>query len=404
MKIKTFFLLNFIIPIFASSFAYGGNVQTTVENNNSFGVDLYQELKSKPGNLFFSPYSISSALAMTYAGAKGNTEKEMADVLHFTLEQTEDLHASFLQLETDMKFIEEKGDIKLSLANSLWIQQDYKLLESFVELNQKYYNAGLNSVDFKNNPEDVRLKINSWVEDKTQQKIQNLLNPGDLTPLTRLVLCNAIYFKGKWSSKFNKDNTQDRDFHLSETETIQVSTMYQKAKFKIKNFDNFSALELPYRGQDVSMFIFLPNEIDGLANLEEEIIKIGPTNIITDVLQQPTEDVKVFLPKFKTSLRIDLKSELSNMGMPTPFNGNLADFTGMYPVRDLYIGKVIHKAFIEIDEEGTEAAAATAVVMRTKSIGFATTYFTVDCPFVFCIRENKNGSILFMGRITDPRK
>ena len=403
MKTKLFISLIVIsiIPL-ASSFVFANtneNLKTVVNGNSDFGFDLYQELKNEKGNLFFSPYSISTALAMTYAGARGQTEKEMAKVLHFSLEQ-EPLHSLFSKLQLHLNTVQNKGHIKLSIANSLWAQEGYHFLNTFLDLNKKNYGAGLNFVNFETKTEAARKTINIWVEDKTQQKIKELIKPGMIDSLTTLVLCNAIYFKGDWLSQFDKKRTMDADFYVSSDKPIKVPMMSQKSKFRFRDFGDFKAIELPYEGNDLSMIVFLSEEIDGLAELERNLTNDNVKNWIGELSRSYESEILVNLPKFKTTCEFELADVLAEMGMPHAFAG--ADFSGMTGKRDLFISEVIHKAFVDVNEEGTEAAAATAVVM-TKSISKAL-LFRADHPFVFLIRENKTGSILFIGRIIDPTK
>lgn len=386
----------------ASSFTFAntnGNLKTVVNGNSDFGFDLYQELKGEKGNLFFSSYSISTALAMTYAGAREQTEKEMAEVLHFSLQQ-EPLHSSFSKLQSDLNAIQDKGHIKLSIANSLWAQAGYHFLDTFFDLNKKYYGAGLNFADFATKTEAARKTINIWVEDKTQQKIKELLKPGVIDSLTTLVLCNAIYFKGDWLSQFDKKRTMDADFYVLPDNLIKVPMMNQKSKFKFRDFSDFSAIELPYEGNDLSMIIFLPKEVAGLPELEKNLTNDNVEIWIDKLSNSYESEILVSLPKFKTTCEFKLADVLTKMGMPHAFAG--ADFSGMTGKRDLFISEVIHKAFVDVNEEGTEAAAATAVVME-RGIS-KTLLFRADHPFIFLIRENITGSILFIGRIIDPTK
>jgi len=403
MKTKFSIILIVIMLISSvSSFANENeNLQTVVKGNSDFGFDLYQELKEKEGNLFFSPYSISTALAMTYAGARGETEKEMAGVLHFSLKQ-EPLHSSFSTLQSHLNAIQDKGDVKLSIANSLWAQEGYPFLDTFFDLNKKYYAGGLNFVDF-GQTESTRNTINSWIENKTQQKIKELLKPGVLKGDTRLVLCNAIYFKGNWLSQFNKERTKDADFYVSSNKSIKVPMMSQESRFKFRNFRNFSTIQLPYKGNDLSMIVFLPKEIDGLAEFERSLTKNNVKNWIDKLSNSYKSEILVSLPKFEVTSEFGLGDILAKMGMPLAFDRRAADFSGMTGKSDLFISKVIHKAFVDVNEEGTEAAAATAVVMAWKSIRRPLS-FIADHPFVFLIRENKTGSILFIGRVVDPTK
>jgi serpin B len=407
MRTKFYTLLTITLAILCltSSFAFAevnDDLQTVVKGNSTFGFDLYQKLKKSEGNIFFSPHSISTALAMTYAGARNQTEQEMAKVLYFNLEQ-EPLHSAFSKLQSHLNTIQDKGYINLSIANSLWAQEGYHFLESFFNLNKKYYGAGLNFVDFVKKTETARKTINIWVENKTQQKIKELIKPGILDSLTTLVLCNAIYFKGNWSSQFDKKRTQNADFFISPETTIKVPMMNQKSRYKFKEFGGFSAIELPYEGNDLSMIVFLPKKNDGLEEFEKDLTNENVKSWIDKLTETHKSEVFVSFPRFKTTYEFELSKTLAGMGMPSAFSLPPADFSGMTGIKDLFINKVIHKAFVDVNEEGTEAAAATAVVMIRKGISKPLT-FRADHPFVFIIRENQTGSILFIGRIINPTK
>lgn len=376
------------------------DVAAVVAGNSSFGFELYQKLSEKEGNIFFSPYSISTALAMTYAGAKGQTEKEMAGVLHFSLPQ-EKLPEAFSKLQSSLNALQNKGCMNLSIANSLWAQKDYHFLESFWALNKKYYGAGLQLADFRKQSERARQTINTWVEEKTQQKIKELFKPGVINPETRLILGNAIYFKGKWVSQFEVKETVATDFYVTPRETIKVPMMSQTAAFTYKDFDDFSAMDLPYIGNGMSMIIFLPKEVAGLKKLEKNLTNDKVKNWINELSKAGKSEVIVTMPKFKITAEFELSETLSAMGMPRAFIN--ADFSGMTGEKDLYLSNVVHKAFVEINEEGTEAAAATGVSMGITAI-VTPLVFRADHPFIFLIRENQTGSILFVGRIVDPTK
>lgn len=405
MKTKYFRISVILITfcIFSSlTYAKGQNdLRQVVKGNNSFCFDLYHQLMSKQGNLFFSPYSISTALAMTYAGAKGETEKQMAKVLHFPKDQKA-LHPAFSQLQNDLNSIEEKGEVKLSIANALWAQKDYIFLDPFLNCTNKYYGSGLYFVDFAKSAE-ARNKINSWVEEKTCNKIKNLINPPIPDKWTSLILTNAIYFKGNWLSQFDKAKTRKDDFYLSEDELIKVPMMSQKSDYRYLDFGAFEGMELPYEGNDLSMLIFLPKEIDGLAEFEDHMTADTVAMWIDGLMNTYEREVRVTIPKFKTTSEFELAPILSGMGMSDAFFPVQADFSGIDGKRDLFISNVIHKAFVDVNEEGTEAAAATAVVML-KSSAMKPPEFKADHPFLFLLRENKTGSILFIGRIVDPRK
>ncbi|NPV52948.1 MAG: serpin family protein [Firmicutes bacterium] len=375
------------------------DIDSIVAENNSFAFDLYRQLAKDKGNLFFSPYSISSALAMTYAGARGETAKQMADVMHFSL-APEKLHPALSDL-TGM-FNAAGKSYQLSVANALWGQVGYKFLPGFLDITNKYYGAGFKEVDYVRAREQARQTINKWVETKTNNKIKDLIGIRDLTPLTRLVLTNAIYFKGKWELQFKPEATRPMPFYISAKEKADVPMMHQVAKFNYAENDQAQILEMPYTGGDLSMVVLLPKPGYELAKLEG---MLRPEVIRSWLSQLSSEKVEVFLPRFKLEERFLLNEQLQGLGMIDAFDENAADFSGMTPGRDLHISKVIHKAFVEVNEEGTEAAAATAVIMDTKAMILdVPPVFRADRPFVFLIRDLRSGSILFMGRLADPGK
>jgi len=367
------------------------SVETVVQRNTEFALALYQKLQTTEGNLFFSPYSISTALAMTYAGARGNTADQIAQALHFPLEQ-EALHQAFASLEAKLNDTERKGHVQLKAANALWPQEGYPFLAEFLTLTKQYYGALITAVDYSDT-ETARRTINTWVEQKTENKIKELIPPDILDPLTCLVLVNAIYFKGNWANRFDPNLTRDAPFWITPDVEVQVPMMTQEREFRYGESDGLHVLELPYAGDALSMNILLPKEINGLARLEE---RLTIQNLARWTQKLWSTKVHVFLPKFKITFPFRLDDTLKSMGMVDAF-GN-ADFSGMDGTRSLLIGAVLHKAFVDINEEGTEAAAATAVIM---SRGPALV-FRADHPFVFLIRENCTGSILFLGRMVNP--
>ena len=371
------------------------NVQAVVIGNSEFALDLYKKIGETEAskNSFFSPFSISTALSMTYAGAKGNTAKQMADTMHFRLTPI-DQHAAFGELSAALNSA-GKG-YKLEIANALWGQQGYAFQPEFLSLIQKYYNGGFNTVDFVGQTEMARGTINQWVEQKTNDKIKNLLPQGALTTDTRLVLTNAIYFKGDWATKFKPELTKPASFNIGPSETVTVPMMYQNGSFRFAEMDGVKLLEMPYVGGDLSMIVVLP---------KADIAELGKTlelNSLNELLSKATEqEVNVFLPKFKFEAEYQLKDLLIGMGIVDAFALPPADFSGISGYKDLYITKVIHKAIIEVNEEGSEAAAATAVVVGTKSF-IVKPEFKADRPFLFLIRHNATGSILFLGRVMNP--
>lgn len=381
--------------------AYGGtnnnDIKAVVAGNRQFALDLYARLKEQSGNLFFSPHSISTALAMTYAGARGQTEEQMAQVLHFSLPQ-ERLHPAFKVLEEVLQAIGNQKGCKLSIANALWGQKDYTFLEEFLDLMEQYYGAGLNKVDFENNTEGARQTINRWVMKKTNNKIKDLIKPGVLDEYTRLVLTNAIYFYGTWKYKFDRQDTRTELFTIGPGETVLVPMMSMKENLRYWANEDLQVLELPYVGKYMSMIVLLPNNLEDFESLENSLT-IENLNIWLAELQE--QEVEVYLPKFDITSEFNLSDVLAVMGMSDAFMPYVADFSGMDGTRDLFISAVVHKAFVAVNEEGTEAAAATAVAITVTSVP-QIPVFRADHPFVFLIRDNESGNILFIGRVMNP--
>jgi serpin B len=370
-----------------------------VEGNNAFAFALYGHLRNQNGNLFFSPESISTALAMAYAGARGNTATEMAKTLHFTLPQ-QHLNPAMGALLSDLNAAHD--GYQLSVANALWAQQGYTFLDTFLQLLKTDYGAGLNQVNFKGATEAARLTINRWVEQKTQDKIKDLLQPGTVAPSTRLVLTNAIYFKGNWQTQFDKAQTRDEDFYPSRAQTKKVAFMHREGSFSYFDGGTFRLLEIPYKSKELSLVVLLPKDRGGLPALEQSLTASNTQQWLSQVVQ--FDKVIVALPKFKSTQQFELGATLGAMGMAQAFSGS-ADFSGMTGKRDLAISEVIHKAYIDVNEEGTEAAAATAVGMRAMAMRGPVEQppvFRADHPFIFLIRDNRSSSILFMGRMADP--
>jgi serpin B len=374
-------------------------LQAIAKSNNRFAFDLYGRLRTNDGNLFFSPTSISTALAMTYAGAEGGTEKEMATVLRFTLPEAE-VHQAFASLMATLN-APKKDTYELRMANRLWGQTGYGFLPEFLGTTSKQYGAELAQVDFVNKAEKSRQEINAWVERQTNNKIMDLLPPNSVSDLTRLVLTNAIYFKGKWRHEFDKKATKNAPFTMSATEKVDVPLMFQKQRFKYGEMGELQLLEMGYKGDDLSMLVLLPKKVDGLQRLEKELTADNLDKWSSAMLMR---EVQTYLPRFKLTEQFQLNSMLAGMGMPSAFDPGKADFSGMNGKRDLFISAAVHKAFVDVNEEGTEAAAATGVVVGVTSLPPPPKVFRADHPFVFMIRENRTGSILFMGRVTNPKR
>ena len=374
-----------------------------VKGSNAFALDLYAQLSRQPGNLFFSPESISTAFGMAYAGARGQTATEMEHVFHFSL-PPEKLHPAMGALLAEMN-AQHKG-YELRVADALWAQQDASFEADYLKLVQSDYAAGFHRVNFKLSPESVRTTINAWVEKQTNDKIKDLISPGALNPTTRLVLTNAIYFKGNWQDQFDKEATQKEEFHLSAAQWVMTSMMHRTGGYRYFDGGTFQALELPYSGNEISMVVLLPKQTDGLAALERSFTSVSASDWIQKL--EPTDKVILSLPRFTMTQQFELSSTLSAMGMPQAFS-SAADFSGMTGKPDFAISAAIHKAFIDVDEQGTEAAAATAVVMYATAMRRELPepppiVFRADHPFLFILLDTKSGSMLFLGRVSDPSK
>lgn len=372
-----------------------------VEGNDAFAFDLYAELKEEKGNLFFSPFSISTALAMTYAGAEGDTAAQMADVLHFNLDRTRlnPAYSDILQSLSEMKHL----GYNIAIANALWGQSGYNFYESFLNIAKDYYDAEVEALNFKTDTEGALLTINSWVEKKTENKITNLLSPGAVNSITRLVLTNAIYFKGTWTHQFEREYTKDTSFTLINGKKVKVPMMGQADDFNYSENESLQILEMPYTGYAISMVVLLPKQQNGIKDLENTLSAEKLKGWLSDLREQ---EINVFFPKFKMSSGFQLNKILKSLGMVDAFDANLCDFSGMSPdPAGFVISSVLHKAYVDVNEEGTEAAAATSVNMVLgSSYRPPPPVFRADHPFIFVIRDVASGSILFMGRVMDPRK
>jgi len=370
------------------------NTQEVVSGNTAFAIDLYGRVKGGEGNLFFSPYSISTALAMTYAGARGETAQQMANVLHFPARH-EPLHAAFAALSTELNAIQKGGKVQIRVANSLWPQEKYPFLPEYLGLLKKYYDTSVTPLDYVNASDAARKTINDWVEQKTNRKITDLIKPGMLNALTRLVLANAVYFKGKWAQQFDPKETAEQPFHLATGKDVECQMMVHHGRYGYAAGHHLQMLELPYVGRDLSMVVLLPNEPDWFGVLEDKLTAANLAQWMNAL--QETEAV-VFLPKFTLTRDFNLKQTLAAMGMTDAFSEG-ADFSGMDGRTNwLYISEVVHKAFVNVNEEGTEAAAATGGWVVAKH---SPEIFRADHPFIFLIRDRDTGSILFLGRVTD---
>lgn len=376
----------------------GAKLTPIVKGNNDFGLAIYQQLAAgQKGNIFFSPNSIHAALAMTATGARGNTAAQMSKTLRLPGQNPHGAYAGLLkQLKPPAQ-----GGYELRVANALWGQKGYPWLKDFLDTTKANYDAGLRQVDFMTATEAARRTINAWVEGQTNQKIKDLLKPGVLKPLTRLVLTNAIYFKGDWASQFDKKLTRSMPFKLSASGTTKAPMMFQKAKFGYTEDNTTQVLSMPYKGKDLSMLVLLPKKVDGLADMAK---KLTANNLAAFAAKAHRREVRVYMPKFKMTSQFSLKQVLTAMGMSDAFIPGKADFSGMNGKSDLFISAVVHKAFVDVNEEGTEAAAATGVVIGVTSVGPRPLVFRADHPFLFVIRHDRTGAILFMGRVMNPGK
>ncbi|MBW4679382.1 MAG: serpin family protein [Microcoleus vaginatus WJT46-NPBG5] len=376
---------------------------TLVNSNTGFALDLYKYLRQevsrqnggKEGNVFFSPYSLSTGLAMTYAGARGQTAAEMGKALHFNL-PPERLHPAFSALRANIE-ADSRQNYQLDIANRLWGQKGYNFLEAFLEITRNFYNATLEKLDFTAAPEAARTQINQWIAQKTHEKIKDLIPPGVLSSDTRLVLTNAIYFKAAWFSPFDPSKTKNEPFTTLDGQPVPVPMMHQAGQmFGYAEIEGLQVLELPFVDDRLSVVILLPQQVDGLPELER---RLTPENLTKWVSSLSSEvPVSVWLPKFQLRSEFELKEVLSKMGMPLAFSPN-SDFSGMNGQKDLFISNVIHKTFADVNEAGTEADAATAITAATRGSGNA---FKADHPFIFLIRDAESGSVLFLGRVVNP--
>ena len=364
---------------------------------NRFAVDLYAQIRSAEGNLFVSPCSLSTALAMAYGGARGQTAAQMEKVMHFS-PGNDTVHTGFQALDERFRDLQVKGFVELLTANSIWPPKDYVFLKDYVALLQKRYGVSVSPVDYRGDPDEAARRINAWVEEKTREKIKDLIAPGSLSPAVRLVLANAIYFKGKWSRSFKPADTAEAPFTLENGSTKTVRMMNQKSEFGFRDEGSYKILELPYSGDDLSMIILLPKTAGGLAELESSL---SAETLATWTSGLQKVEVRVGLPTFTITWgATDVSDALMQMGMTDAFRS--ADFSGMDGTRDLFVSKVMHKAFVDVNEAGTEAAAASAVVMQKVMMRPPALEFRADHAFMFLIREMSTGCVLFMGRVTNP--
>ncbi|MBN1759217.1 MAG: serpin family protein [Chitinispirillaceae bacterium] len=373
-------------------------------SNNTFAVALYQQLIAEDENLFFSPYSITAALGMSAAGGAGDTKQQIRDALQVTLEG-DDFDRALNGTDHDlMEYADATDGVTLRVVNSTWVQSGWEFKISYLDHLSRFYGAGVNLMNFAGEPEACRTIINTWVADQTNRKIENLLTEGTITPATVLVLTNAIYFLGDWLYSFNPDYTSDLNFTTAGGSTVSTPVMRydepgKKVTMRYARAGNTRALDFPYKGDRLAMTVFLPDS-GAFATFENDLSIDVIDELITAL---DSTELQVSLPRFEFTYGTEsLKEGLIALGMTDPFIGGVADFSGIDGSVNLYIADVLHKAFIAVDEEGTEAAAATAVVFERSSQDPDDPIFNVDRPFIYVIRDKETGTILFMGRIVDP--
>jgi serpin B len=369
-----------------------------VNLNNRLGFEMFANLAQEENkNIFFSPYSISNAFSILYEGTRGTTQEEIQSVFHFIKDdQTRRDYSNQIISELN----EPSKNYILSTANALWIQDKFPILDEYKYVTETYYLSQTENLDFVTQPEESRQTINKWVEEKTNDKIKDLLPQGSIDDMTRAVITNAVYFLGNWTVQFDEKLTKEDDFKISETETTKVTMMNVEQSFEYGSTDDLQILKMSYKGEDLSMLVLLPKESD-LDSLEKKL-SVENLNEWRNTLAK--KQVNVYLPKFKLESSYSLVDNLTQMGMPTVFEAGNADLTGIYEMPDLYVTGVFHKAFVSVDEKGTEAAAATGIVVGVTSVGPTPEIFRADHPFIFLIQDERTGSILFLGKVTDPTK
>ncbi|MCD6090407.1 MAG: serpin family protein [Bacteroidales bacterium] len=378
------------IPIVISEKA-----QEVLNASNQFGFEILQKAFEESGdnNLMISPLSITQALSMTYNGADGETKTAFENVLHFTGQTADEVNQAALDLTTALLEVDSKVDIKI--ANSIWYREDFSVEQDFINANQTYYDAEVSDLDF-NNPASKDI-INNWVDEKTNHKIEKIVD--NISGDDIMFLINAIYFKGGWKTEFESKNTKDKPFYLNDGTTKNVETMYVENDFSVSYEETFSAIELPYGQGNYSMLILLPNDESSLSELVSQLDNQNWNELIQKMSVPISRNL--WMPKFKFEYENSLKDELIDLGLGNAFS-DYADFTGINKDGGLNISRVKHKTFIEVNEEGTEAAAVTSVVVGVTSAGPGMNLFAIDHPFLFVIKEKYTNAILFVGTVTDP--
>lgn len=370
-------------------------VQELVEGNNRFALEMYDEIKQEDENTFFSPWSISAALSMTYEGARGETAEEMRAALNLPEDNTI-RRSSFARLHNLFNLEKE---YELETANALWLKEGYEFLEEYLEINRNYYDAKTEELDFSQSEQSADT-INEWVEDITRGKIEELITEDQVNPEMALILTNAIYFQSDWTTEFDEGETRKEEFKVNPDKSVEVDmmTMEETPEFDYAETEDLKAIKMPYKGEEVSMFIILPKEEFTLPKIEENLT----TEKLNEIQDNMTvQEVDVHFPKLEIETEYDLKEKFMDMGMEKPFEPGVADFSGMDGSQLLFIDFIVHKAYIEVMEEGTEAAAATGVGVGITAAPEEKVFYA-NHPFLFTIQDERTGSILFMGRVINP--
>ncbi len=397
-KLIFLFIFAFLLNVSYSKESMDSLLQKEfVKGNNKFSLELYSNISRKEkGNIFFSPFSISSAFAMVYEGASGKTAQEIRSVFHFQ----EPSSKRWKNWELILNEINKKSKTyELFAANALWIQEGFKILPEYKGVIEKYYKGSVSNLDFAGKTESARLEINKWIEERTNKKIKNLFSPGSLNQLTKMVLTNVIYFKGEWLKQFDKDDTRDEDFRVSKEKIVKVPMMRitgQNARFNYAELEKLQIIEMDYKGEELSMIVLLPEK--DIEKLEESLTEENLGKWLKELRE---ERVDVFFPKFKLNKKYILNENLKNMGAPSAFTPGEADFSKIDGTRKLFIQIAAHKAFVEVNEEGTTAGGATGIGIGVTAVPVKKV-FRADHPFIFLIREKGSGNILFIGKVYDP--
>ena len=376
---------------------WSADMQSIADASNRFAFDLYGKLREEEkGNIFFSPYSVHTALGMTEPGARGATREQMVSVLHLPADEQKRLASGDL----GRYYSHPRAGVSLAVANAVWGQKGFPWRPEFLAIQRDRFGAGFHEADFIANPDTERHRINKWVEQQTKDKVKDLLKPEHISTLTRMVLANAIHFKGKWAPQFKPEKTRDAPFHLADGSRVTAPMMYEEVKCRMSYVPKLDVriLELPYSGGEMSMVVLLPKLPDGLPEIERQLSPETLAKWLAGTVE--VKGCGVSMPKFRFECSYDLPEHLEALGMVDAFVPGTADFSGMASSGPLYISAVAHKAFIEVNEEGTEAAAATAVVMADSGAP----RFYIDHPFLLLIRDTKHGTILFMGRVMNPKE